>query len=177
MQQAIVRLEPDIGLSVLLGYILAPEFLSRFARGAVNLHLAYLPYNRGSNPNVWSIVERTPAGATLHWMDAGVDTGDIIAQATTDVAADDTGETHSYEKVLLATGGTPRRLPSGGDDEVIYYRTLDDYRRLRNMAGDGLRAAVISSRPPFGIEAVVASAFSEYDRASALMAGRALSSL
>ena len=58
-------------------------------------------------------------------------------------ATDDTGETHSYEKVLLATGGTPRRLPSGGDGEVIYYRTLDDYRRLRNMAGDGLRAVVI----------------------------------
>ena len=58
-------------------------------------------------------------------------------------ATDDTGETHSYEKVLVATGGTPRRLPSGGDDQVIYYRTLDDYRRLRNMAGDGMRAAVI----------------------------------
>jgi len=58
-------------------------------------------------------------------------------------ATDDTGEAHSYEKVLLATGGTPRRLPSGDDDEVIYYRTLDDYRRLRNMAGDGLRATVV----------------------------------
>jgi len=58
-------------------------------------------------------------------------------------ATDDTGAAHAYEKVLLATGGTPRRLPSGSDDDVIYYRTLDDYRRLRNMAGDGLRAAVI----------------------------------
>jgi len=58
-------------------------------------------------------------------------------------ATDDTGAAHAYEKVLLATGGAPRRLPSGGDDDVIYYRTLDDYRRLRNMAGDGLRAAVI----------------------------------
>jgi NADPH-dependent 2,4-dienoyl-CoA reductase/sulfur reductase-like enzyme len=58
-------------------------------------------------------------------------------------ATDDTGTAHAYEKVLLATGGAPRRLPSGGDDDVIYYRTLDDYRRLRNMAGDGLRAAVI----------------------------------
>ena len=55
---------------------------------------------------------------------------------------DDTGETHRYEKLLLATGGTPRRLPSGGDG-VIYYRTLDDYRRLRALAGDGVRAAVV----------------------------------
>jgi NADPH-dependent 2,4-dienoyl-CoA reductase/sulfur reductase-like enzyme len=58
-------------------------------------------------------------------------------------ATDDTGTTHSYDKVLLATGGTPRRLPSGSDDDVIYYRTLDDYRRLRGIAGDGVRVAVI----------------------------------
>jgi len=58
-------------------------------------------------------------------------------------ATDDTGETHSYEKILLATGGSPRRLPSDEDGGVIYYRTLDDYRRLRGLAGDGVRAAVI----------------------------------
>jgi 3-phenylpropionate/trans-cinnamate dioxygenase ferredoxin reductase component len=57
-------------------------------------------------------------------------------------ATDDTGETHRYEKLLLATGGIPRRLPSG-DDGVIYYRTLDDYRRLRALAGAGVRAAVV----------------------------------
>ena len=57
-------------------------------------------------------------------------------------ATDDLGEAHSYEKLLLATGGVPRRLPNGGDD-VIYYRTLDDYRRLRGLAGDGVRVAVV----------------------------------
>ena len=56
-------------------------------------------------------------------------------------ATDDTGETHSYERVLLATGGQPRLLPSG--DDVIYFRTLDDYRRLRQLTGDGARVAVI----------------------------------
>jgi NADPH-dependent 2,4-dienoyl-CoA reductase/sulfur reductase-like enzyme len=57
-------------------------------------------------------------------------------------ATDDAGETHAYEKVMLATGGTPRRL-SSDDPEVIYFRTLDDYRRLRALAGDGVRVAVI----------------------------------
>jgi 3-phenylpropionate/trans-cinnamate dioxygenase ferredoxin reductase subunit len=57
-------------------------------------------------------------------------------------ASDDAGDTHSYERLLLATGGTPRRLPTGGDD-VVYFRTLDDYRRLRAVAGDGVRVAVI----------------------------------
>ena len=56
-------------------------------------------------------------------------------------ATDDSGGEHSYEKLLLATGGKPRELPGGGD--VIYFRTLDDYRRLRDLAGDGVRVAVI----------------------------------
>jgi NADPH-dependent 2,4-dienoyl-CoA reductase/sulfur reductase-like enzyme len=55
---------------------------------------------------------------------------------------DDSGESHAYEKVLLATGGVPRRLPGGASD-VIYFRTLDDYRHLRGLAGDGARVVVI----------------------------------
>jgi NADPH-dependent 2,4-dienoyl-CoA reductase/sulfur reductase-like enzyme len=56
-------------------------------------------------------------------------------------ATDDRGETYDYEKLLLATGGRPRRLPFG--DDVIYFRTLDDYRRLRGLADGGARFVVI----------------------------------
>jgi 3-phenylpropionate/trans-cinnamate dioxygenase ferredoxin reductase component len=58
-----------------------------------------------------------------------IDSLDLAAHRATD----DRGEIHGYERVLFATGGRPRRLPVGGDD-VIYYRTLDDYRHLREMA-------------------------------------------
>ena len=57
-------------------------------------------------------------------------------------ATDDRGETYGYERVLFATGGRPRRLPVGGDD-VIYYRTLDDYRNLRKLAEGRGHFAVI----------------------------------
>jgi 3-phenylpropionate/trans-cinnamate dioxygenase ferredoxin reductase component len=43
---------------------------------------------------------------------------------------DDQGGVYRYEKLLIATGGAPRRLPSGGD-RVIYYRTFRDYKRVR----------------------------------------------
>jgi NADPH-dependent 2,4-dienoyl-CoA reductase/sulfur reductase-like enzyme len=57
-------------------------------------------------------------------------------------AHDDQGETYAYEKLLLATGGRPRRLPFGGED-VVYFRTLDDYRHLRAFAARGARFVVI----------------------------------
>lgn len=49
---------------------------------------------------------------------------------------------YSWEKLLLATGGSPRRLPFGGD-HIIYFRTLADYERLRTLSEKGQRFAVI----------------------------------
>jgi NADPH-dependent 2,4-dienoyl-CoA reductase/sulfur reductase-like enzyme len=56
--------------------------------------------------------------------------------------ADDKNEVYSFDNLLLATGGSPRRLPFGGDD-IIYFRTLGDYRRLRDLTSKGKRFAVI----------------------------------
>jgi NADPH-dependent 2,4-dienoyl-CoA reductase/sulfur reductase-like enzyme len=57
-------------------------------------------------------------------------------------ARDDKGENYTYEKLLLATGGRPRRLPFAGSD-VVYFRTLDDYRHLHTLANGGARICVI----------------------------------
>lgn len=46
---------------------------------------------------------------------------------------DDQGQEYHAEKLLLATGGTPHHLPFGGE-EIIYYRTLEDYRRLSKLS-------------------------------------------
>jgi NADPH-dependent 2,4-dienoyl-CoA reductase/sulfur reductase-like enzyme len=55
---------------------------------------------------------------------------------------DDRGTVYGFEKLLLATGVTPRRLPFGGH-RVIYFRTLEDYLRLRQETSRGRRFAVI----------------------------------
>jgi 3-phenylpropionate/trans-cinnamate dioxygenase ferredoxin reductase subunit len=55
---------------------------------------------------------------------------------------DSRGATHTYDKLLLATGGRPRRLPFGGD-LIIHYRTVEDYRRLHAAAEQRKRFAVI----------------------------------
>lgn len=55
---------------------------------------------------------------------------------------DERGDVFGYGKILLATGGRPRRLPFD-DDQIIYFRTLSDYHRLRALAETGVRFAVI----------------------------------
>lgn len=55
---------------------------------------------------------------------------------------DDQGTEYGYEKLLLATGGTPRRLPFGGE-QIIYYRNVDDYQHLRSLTAAGQDFAVI----------------------------------
>ena len=57
-------------------------------------------------------------------------------------ATDDRGTKYWFQKLLLATGGAPRRLPHK-TDQIIYFRTLDDYRRLRALASQSVRFAVI----------------------------------
>lgn len=55
---------------------------------------------------------------------------------------DDTGEEYTYDKLLLATGGSPIRLPFGKDN-IIYYRDLQDYQHLRALTERGERFLVI----------------------------------
>jgi 3-phenylpropionate/trans-cinnamate dioxygenase ferredoxin reductase subunit len=55
---------------------------------------------------------------------------------------DDQGTVYEFERLLLATGGTPRRLEFGGD-QIIYYRDLADYEQLRSKTENRTRFAVI----------------------------------
>jgi len=61
-------------------HIIKPDVLTTAKRPVINLHIGYLPYNRGTHPNFWSFVDNTPAGVTIHEIDEGIDTGPIIFQ-------------------------------------------------------------------------------------------------
>ncbi len=54
------------------------QILKRLYRPAVNLHLSYLPYNKGSDPNYWSFKKKTPSGVSIHEIDENLDTGNIM---------------------------------------------------------------------------------------------------
>jgi NADPH-dependent 2,4-dienoyl-CoA reductase/sulfur reductase-like enzyme len=65
----------------------------------------------------------------------------VSLDPTAHTATDDAGDEYAYEKLVLATGGSPRRI--AGDGEVVYFRTLDDYRRVRSRSDEGARFVVI----------------------------------
>ena len=90
---------------------------------------------QADEPGIFRATART--GAVLH-----LGRRAIALDPARHVVGDDAGDTYRYRKLLLATGGAPRRLPFGGA-AVIYFRTLDDYRNLRARAPAGTQVAVI----------------------------------
>jgi 3-phenylpropionate/trans-cinnamate dioxygenase ferredoxin reductase subunit len=103
------------------------------------------PYNRPPlSKKLWtgkpleSIWRRTPEFSVDLFLGRTV----LSLELGKKVVRDDQGTQYTYEKLLLATGGMPRRLPFGPQD-IIYYRTLDDYRRLRELSEHVERFAVI----------------------------------
>ena len=61
-------------------HIIKEDVIKSFDNKMINLHISYLPYNKGANPNFWSFFNNTPKGVTIHYIDKGIDTGDILLQ-------------------------------------------------------------------------------------------------
>jgi methionyl-tRNA formyltransferase len=71
-------------------HVLRDDAMEAVCGNAVNLHISMLPWNRGADPNLWSWLENTPRGVSLHWMAARVDEGPLIAQRSVDLDVDGT---------------------------------------------------------------------------------------
>ena len=87
----IAALQPDLLVVMAYGQILSQELLDVPKLGALNLHASLLPRHRGAAPVHAAILagdERT--GVTVMWMDAGLDTGDILLARECPVAPGDT---------------------------------------------------------------------------------------
>jgi methionyl-tRNA formyltransferase len=164
--QAISALSPDLAISIYFGYILKPELIDIFGEGVINLHPSYLPYNRGAHPNIWSIIDGTPAGVSLHYIDAGIDTGALIARQEVAVEPTDTGQSlyQKLEQTSLAlfretwpaiAAGTPPHLPpineTGTFHRVRDVQQVDEIDLERSYTGREL-INILRARtfPPYG---------------------------
>lgn len=86
------KLNLSFGVSAFFNHILGKEILDVFPNGIVNLHTSFLPWNKGSNPNVWSIIKDDPVGVTLHFMNEQIDAGPIIARESFEAPIHCTGK-------------------------------------------------------------------------------------
>ena len=81
-------------------HIIRQEIIDLFPDKIINMHISLLPYNKGADPNLWSYLENSPKGVTIHKIDKGLDTGDIILQKKVqDDIENDTLKT-SYDRLI-----------------------------------------------------------------------------
>lgn len=84
-------LKPDLCVTAAFGQILSQEILDIPVHGNINVHASLLPRHRGSAPIAYAIMQGDrKAGVTTMMMDAGIDTGDILLQAETEIGETET---------------------------------------------------------------------------------------
>jgi methionyl-tRNA formyltransferase len=94
----------DFVISYGYRYIIREPLLSRFRMRMVNIHISYLPWNRGSNPNFWCWYEDSPKGVSIHFVDEGVDTGPIIARMEATHFSHNSTHKSSYDYLHFLAG-------------------------------------------------------------------------
>lgn len=86
LEQNPVKLEqikeycPDYIISYNYSYIIPEKIIEYVSGKIINLHISLLPWNRGSSPNFWSFIDDTPKGVTIHYINKGLDKGNILIQ-------------------------------------------------------------------------------------------------
>jgi methionyl-tRNA formyltransferase len=155
--QAMCAARPDVVLVFGTGLLKRP-LLARFPGRVLNIHLGLSPYYRGAGTNFWPLVNGEPeyCGATVHFMDEGVDSGPIIEHVRPRIEPGDGPHEIGNKTIVAAVGalqraalalgrGTVPSMPQGTDGRV-YRRSdfsADAVRRLyvnfeRGMIADYL---------------------------------------
>jgi methionyl-tRNA formyltransferase len=93
--------KPSFVVSHGFRHIVGTPVLRQLGPAIINLHISLLPWNRGADPNLWSFLEDSPAGVSIHQMDEGIDTGPVLLQRELLFADTETLRT-SYEALQAA---------------------------------------------------------------------------
>lgn len=99
------KIQSTVGYDLVISYgyrhILKKEVIESSEAPIVNLHISYLPWNRGAHPNFWSFYECSPSGVSIHLIDEGVDTGAIIYQRYVNFDKDEDTFLKTYKKLIV----------------------------------------------------------------------------
>ena len=121
-------------------FIFNEDIIKYLPRRVINLHPSFLPFGRGYYPNFFAIIKEFPLGVTIHFIDEGIDSGEILAQTRIHCSPDDTFK-DSYNRLrkLMATlfktlwpdlrvsklSGIEQNLELGN---LFYKRDFENYR-------------------------------------------------
>jgi methionyl-tRNA formyltransferase len=141
---AMKKLQPDFIVAMHFGVIFKQALLSVPRLGSVNIHPTRLPRGQGKTPSCWHMLMGDDKNwITLHWIDPGIDTGDVIAQGWVSITVDETG--HDSTNKLLIEGhrifaenwpllkaGKAPRIPQDQIEgvEKLYYRWEPGFARI-----------------------------------------------
>ena len=103
----------DYAVSFGYRHILPAVITRQYSGRILNIHISYLPWNRGADPNLWSFLEDTPKGVSVHLVDEKVDTGPLLAREKIEMLPEDTLEI-SYHRLKASA-------------EALFMRVWPDY--------------------------------------------------
>lgn len=161
----IKQIEPDIVVSSGFEHKVPKEIIEVPEEGIVNLHPSYLPYNRGSHPHIWSLVEGTPAGVSIHYMVESIDEGPVIDKKEVRVEPRDTART-LYDRLTrqmvelfkqnwskIVDGNVEAEKQNLDEGNTHYQRDLEDLCELKMgekvKIGDFLERLRALTYPPY----------------------------
>lgn len=124
LEQLIANNTPASSCGVVIDYgvIISQPVIDSFARGIVNSHFSILPQWRGADPITFSLLSgQKQTGVSLMLIDAGLDTGDIIAESYVDIAPDETNSSLTTKLIELSNSMVNNILPSfiGGEISAV----------------------------------------------------------
>ena len=100
-------------------HIINQNIIDNLKYPIINLHISFLPYNRGAHPNFWSFAENTPSGITIHEIDRNIDTGKIIYQKQIDFELLKNKQTLTFSKTYNVLKDEIENLFLDNIDDII----------------------------------------------------------
>lgn len=137
----VCTLAPSLIISYNYNSIIKKDVIEYMKGRIINLHISFLPWNRGAHPNFWSFVEGSPKGVTIHQIDEGLDTGHIIYQKEVNFDISEETFVSSYQKLQMEIthlfrshwkeiyNGDYRLTPQEGEGS---YHSTSDLRKLKS---------------------------------------------
>ena len=124
--EKVKEIEPEFIISYNYKHLIKKDIIDYMKGKIINLHISLLPWNRGASPNLWSFLEDTPKGVTIHLIDEGIDTGNILVQKEV---------SFNEEKESLKTS---------------YFKLHDEMQQLFKENWNKISTGVVEPKPQIG---------------------------